>query len=103
MTGLTGGTALDPWLGAAVAADLPELRSFANGIRSDKEAVLDALTLPHSSGRVEGTVNKIKTVLRQMYGRAGFPCFAGASSCTHRDRHRKIRGRAPWMSPPRSY
>jgi transposase len=66
MAGLTGGTALDPWLAAADAADLPELRSFANGIRSDKEAVLDALALPRSSGRVEGTVNKIKTVKRQM-------------------------------------
>jgi hypothetical protein len=44
MTGLTGGTALDPWL----AADLPGLRSFANGIRSGKEAVLNALTVPRS-------------------------------------------------------
>jgi len=58
---------------AAAAADLPELRSFANGIRSGKEAILNALTLPRSSGRVEGTVSKIKTVKRRMYGRAGFP------------------------------
>jgi transposase len=57
----------------AATADLPEFCSFANGIRSGKEAVLNALTLPHSSGRVEGTVSKIKTVERQMYGRAGFP------------------------------
>jgi transposase len=73
MTGLTGSTGLDKWLAAVEADDQPELRSFATGIRNDKEAVLNGLTLPYSSGRVEGTVNKIKTVKRQMYGRAGFP------------------------------
>jgi hypothetical protein len=53
MTSLTGGTALDPWL-AADAADLPELRSFANGIRSDKEEPLkvrhSVSPLPHDPG-----------------------------------------------------
>jgi transposase len=28
--------------------------------------------LPHSSGAVEGNVNRIKVIKRQMYGRAGF-------------------------------
>jgi hypothetical protein len=74
MEGLTGAAHLDPWLAAVEAADgQPELRSFATGIRQDKDAVLNGLTLPYSSGKVEGTVNKIKTVKRQMYGRAGFP------------------------------
>jgi transposase len=74
MTGRTGNTALDDWLAAVEASDgQPELHSFATGIRQDKEAVLNGLSLPYSSGRVEGTVNKIKTVKRQMYGRAGFP------------------------------
>jgi transposase len=73
MTSRTGNTALDDWLAAVGADDQPELHSFATGIRQDKEAVLNGLTLPYSSGRVEGTVNKIKTVKRQMYGRAGFP------------------------------
>jgi transposase len=73
MTGLTGSTGLDKWLAAVEAGDQPELRSFATGIRNDKEAVTNGLSLPYNSGRVEGTVNKIKTVKRQMYGRAGFP------------------------------
>jgi hypothetical protein len=74
MDGLTGATHLDPWLASAEAADgQPELRSFANGIRQDKEAVLNGLTLPYSSGRVEGIVNKVKAVKRQMFGRASFP------------------------------
>lgn len=73
MANLTGSSALDGWLAAVEADDQPELRSFATGIRNDKEAVVNGLTLPYSSGRVEGTVNKIKTVKRQMYGRASFP------------------------------
>jgi transposase len=72
MASLTGSSSLDPWLAAVEADDQPELRSFAAGIRNDKEAVLNGLTLPYSSGRVEGTVNKIKMIKRQMYGRAGF-------------------------------
>jgi len=32
--------------------------------------VRNGLTLPHSSGAVEGTVNKIKMLKRQMFGRA---------------------------------
>lgn len=73
MDGLTGAAHLDPWLAAVEAAGgQPELRSFATGIRIDKEAVLNGLTLPCSSGRVEGIVNKVKAVKRQMYGRASF-------------------------------
>jgi len=30
------------------------------------------MTLEHSSGAVEGNVNRIKMIKRQMYGRAGF-------------------------------
>ncbi len=30
------------------------------------------LTLPHNSGACEGNVNKLKTIKRQMYGRASF-------------------------------
>jgi transposase len=72
MADLTGSTGLDAWLAAVEADDQPELRSFATGIRNDKEAVTNGLTLPYNSGRVEGTVNKIKMIKRQMYGRAGF-------------------------------
>jgi len=61
-------------VGIWTAADLPELRSFANGIRSGKEAVLNALTLPRSSGRVEGTVNrKITTGQAPDVRPSGFP------------------------------
>jgi transposase len=72
MTHRTGDRDLEGWLAAAEASDLPELHSFAHGIRTDQQAVTNGLTLPWSSGTVEGTVNKIKMLRRQMYGRARF-------------------------------
>ncbi|MEV8395193.1 MULTISPECIES: hypothetical protein [unclassified Streptomyces] len=36
------------------------------------DAVIAGLTLPWSSGVVEGHVNRIKMLKRQMFGRAGF-------------------------------
>ncbi|HTF48993.1 MAG TPA: hypothetical protein VK735_16220 [Pseudonocardia sp.] len=39
-------------------------------MRRDHAAVLNGLTLPHSSGAVEGMVNRITMIKRQMYGRA---------------------------------
>ena len=50
--------------------DQRELNSFAIGIRRDQPAVTAGLTLPHSSGKVEGNVNRLKAIKRQMYGRA---------------------------------
>jgi transposase len=64
---------LEDWLAGAEASDLPQLRSFARGIRRDQQAVTAGLSLPYSSAAPEGNVNKIKLIKRQCYGRAGFP------------------------------
>ncbi len=72
MTNRTGDRDLPAWLDAVEADDQPFLHSFAAGIRRDQDAVTNGLTLPHSSGKVEGNVNKIKMIKRQMYGRARF-------------------------------
>jgi transposase len=73
MTRRQGLLALDDWLTRVEADDQPELHSFANGIRRDQEAVTAGLALQYSSAAMEGNVNKIKMIKRQMYGRAGFP------------------------------
>jgi len=73
MTHRTGERDLAAWLTAVEADDgQSDLRSFATGIRQDQQAVTNGLSLPYSSGKVEGTVNKIKMIKRQMYGRASF-------------------------------
>ena len=71
---LTGrhGEQLDTWIAEVSADDQPDLRSFITGLKRDYQAVLNGLTLPYSSGKVEGNVNRIKMLKRQMYGRAGF-------------------------------
>jgi transposase len=67
------GTQLRPWMHAVEADNLPALHSLIVGLRRDEAAVTAGLTLPWSSGPVEGHVNRIKTLKRQMYGRASFP------------------------------
>jgi transposase len=64
---------LRSWMGQATRSGIPELRSFVTGIERDYDAVLAALRLPWSQGMTEGKVNKLKTLKRAMYGRAGFP------------------------------
>jgi transposase len=66
------GERLDSWIAGVEADDQPDLHRFVNGLRRDEAAVRNGLTLAHSSGAVEGGVNRIKMIKRQMYGRAGF-------------------------------
>ena len=73
---LTGGVFRDlAWI-AAVRADadgLPGLGSYAAGLEHDLDAVTRGLTTHWSSAPIEGRVNHIKMVKRQMFGRAGLP------------------------------
>lgn len=66
------GDQLPHWIKAVRADDLPSLHAFANGLERDLAAVTAGLTLPWSSGVVEGHANRIKMIKRQMYGRSGF-------------------------------
>ncbi|MFF0430036.1 transposase [Streptomyces sp. NPDC004520] len=66
------GERLSEWLDAVRQDDLPSLRTLVAGIDRDRDAVIAGLTLPWSSGVVEGHVNRIKMLKRQMFGRAGF-------------------------------
>ena len=62
---------LSEWLTRGEASPDPALRRFAEGIRSDEAPVQAAVTQKWSNGPVEGHVNRLKTIKRQMYGRAG--------------------------------
>jgi transposase len=64
------GDRLNTWVTLAEQGPVPQIRSFANGLRKDWAAVTAGLTTSWSSGPVEGTVNRIKMLKRQMYGRA---------------------------------
>jgi transposase len=66
------GATLPVWIDAVDASQLPGLTNFALHLLRDLDAVTAGLTLEWNSGSVEGAVNRIKKIKRQLYGRAGF-------------------------------
>ena len=97
LTELTGQD-LPQWIAAARDAGLPGISSFAKGLEQDLDAVTNGLTMPWSSGPVEGRVNHIKMIKRQMFGRAGLPLLRKRVLLTARSWPR----RGPWPDPSRS-
>ena len=61
---------LDTWLERAIASCLQPFQRFAKGLREDYAAVKAGVTLSWSTGPVEGQINRLKMLKRQMYGRA---------------------------------
>ncbi len=51
---------------------LSGLKTFARGMLRDIAAVENGINMSWSNGAVEGHVNRIKSIKRQMYGRASF-------------------------------
>ena len=65
-------TRLAAWMHAAVSSDCHFLAQFARVLGRDLGAVEQAITSRWSNGPVEGHINRLKMIKRQMYGRAGF-------------------------------
>ena len=51
------------------ATIIPPLQRFVRPLRQDLSAVEGAVTEPWSNGPVEGHINRLKMMRRQMYGR----------------------------------
>lgn len=62
---------LEEWIKRAEEADSEAIKSFAKYIKSDRKAVKAAIDYSWNNALLEGTVNKLKTIKRQMYNRAG--------------------------------
>ncbi len=62
---------LKNWLIKAEKSKVSEMVCFVNGIKLDYKAV-EAAFFSKWSRQVEGQVNRLKCIKRQMYGRAGF-------------------------------
>lgn len=62
---------LDAWIDDALDTELIPIMRFARVLRRDIDAVNNAIELPWSSGQAEGQINRLKTLKRAMYGRAG--------------------------------
>jgi transposase len=70
---LRGGTIekLDGWMRDARQSGIYGMQRFARALRHDIEAVRNAVLEPWSNGQTEGQINRLKTLKRTMYGRAG--------------------------------
>ena len=66
------GDSLHSWIEQTETTGLTPLRSFARGLRQDYDAVAAGISMPWNSGPVEGHVNRIKMIKRQMFRRASF-------------------------------
>ena len=66
------GDQIDGWITQAHTSGVAALRGFADGLVKDYDAVRAGLSLPWSSGAVEGNVIRTKAIKRQMYRRATF-------------------------------
>ena len=62
---------LDAWLIHARPSGIYAMQRFARTVRQDLEAVWNAVLEHWSNGQTEGQINKLKTLKRAMYGRAG--------------------------------
>jgi transposase len=67
---------LAPWLARAATSAFPPFRRFAKGLRADYAAVKAGVTLPWSQGPIEGHINRLKLLKRQMFGRARLDLLA---------------------------
>ena len=70
---LRGGRAarLGTWLRDARASGIGAIQRFARMLSRDLEAVKNAITETWSNGQTEGQINRLKTLKRAIYGRAG--------------------------------
>lgn len=64
------GGRLNEWFDRVAAGELTDFKNFAKGLREDEAAVRAAMTYEWSNGMTEGHINRLKTIKRQMYGRA---------------------------------
>ena len=62
---------IQQWIQRAKESEIKPLARFALSLRRDLSAVTAAVESPLSNGQVEGQINRLKMIKRQMYGRAG--------------------------------
>jgi len=70
---LRGGSAdkLEDWIRDAKSSGVYAMQRFAQMIQRDISAIRNAVVTPWSNGQTEGQINRLKTLKRAMYGRAG--------------------------------
>lgn len=63
---------LNLWIDKISKSGFKFLKSIVTGIVKDYDAVVNSIILDYSNGKIEGKINKLKNIKRQMYGRCSF-------------------------------
>lgn len=63
---------LETWLENNINSEIQHIKKFASKLKKDIDAVSNSLKYNYTNGLIEGQVNRLKTIKRMMYGRAGF-------------------------------
>ena len=63
---------LQTWFQACLTSDIPNLQTFVASLVHEELSIRLALSMPWSTGPVEGHVNRLKLIKRSMYGPARF-------------------------------
>lgn len=89
------GDRLPEWIDNVRADNLPALHAFATGLEHDFAAVTAGLTLNWSNGPTEGTVNKVKALERQCFGRSNLDLLRKRILLSHNESGSKTEIRRP--------
>jgi len=64
--------AVKSWCGKYNQCSFPNICAFINGLSDDTDAFYNSLKYDYNNGLLEGSVNKLKTIKRSMFGRASY-------------------------------
>src|SRR5205823_5223030 len=87
---------LEGWLTRATSSAVEALRRFAQGLHDDYAAVQAGVTVPWSNGPVEGHINRLKMLKRQMFGRAHLDLLSRRFLLAPRDRRARVPDPQEW-------
>jgi transposase len=86
---------LDAWLQQAATSSLAAFRRLAKSFRRDYAAVKAGVTVPWSTSPVEGHINRLKMLKRQMFGRARLDLLSRRFLLAPRERQTRRERQAP--------
>jgi hypothetical protein len=86
---------LDAWLQQAATSSLTTFRRLAKSFRRDYAAVKAGVTVPWSTSPVEGHINRLKMLKRQMFGRARLDLLSRRFLLAPRERQTRRERQAP--------
>ena len=84
---------LDTWLEQAATSALVAMQRLAKSVQRDSAAVKAGVTLPWSTSPVEGHINRLKILKRQMFGRARLDLLSRRFLLAPRERPAQTVGR----------